>query len=73
MCYYCILFCSQNLPSINSQCPVSTQMQTMNNAIEKDSSSAVVKRPHMPNEILKNKQKNKNVKKNMHILNFDYI
>lgn len=39
-------------PSINNQCPVSTQIQTMNNAIEKDNSSAVVKRPHIPNEIL---------------------
>lgn len=43
----------QYLPSINSQCPVSTQIQTINNAIENDSSSAVVKRPHIPNEILK--------------------
>lgn len=49
-----------NLPSINSQCPVNTQIQTINNDIEKDSSSAVVKRPHIPNEILKKKQ-NKNL------------
>lgn len=51
-----LVFTIQYSPSINSQCPVSTQIQTINNAIEKDNSSAVVKRPHIPNEILKGKK-----------------
>ena len=39
-------------PSISSQCPVSTQMSTNITEREKDRSSARVKRPQQPNEIL---------------------
>lgn len=53
-CSLQLVYTIQYLPSINSQCPVNTQIQTINNAIEKDSNSAVVKRPHIPNEILEN-------------------
>jgi len=48
-----LFFTVNYLPSINSQCPVSTQIQTINSAIENESSSAEVKRPQIPNEILK--------------------
>lgn len=37
---------------MRSQCPVSTQMSTSMTESEKDSSSARVKRPQQPKEIL---------------------
>lgn len=40
---------------MRSQCPVSTQTQTMNSDKENENNSAPVNRPHMPNEILKMK------------------
>lgn len=42
---------AEDLPSISSQCPVSTQTQTMDNASEKLNSSADVKRPQTPKEM----------------------
>lgn len=44
---------TQHTPSMSSQCPVSTQMSTNMTEREKDKSSARVKRPQQPNEILK--------------------
>lgn len=41
---------------MSSQCPVSTQMQTMNRARENDNNSAPVKRPQIPNDILEKKR-----------------
>ena len=40
------------LPSMRSQCPVSTQMHTIINERKKDKISAAVNRPHTPNDIL---------------------
>lgn len=41
------------LPSISSQCPVKTHMQTIVTDKAKETSSAAVNLPHMPNDILK--------------------
>lgn len=40
-----------NVPSMRSQCPVSTQMHTIDTANEKLNSSAAVKRPQNPSDI----------------------
>lgn len=40
-----------DVPSMRSQCPVSTQMHTIETANEKLNSSAAVKRPQNPNDI----------------------
>lgn len=42
----------QDIPSIRSQCPVMTQMHTMDTERQKAMISAPVNLPHMPNEIL---------------------
>lgn len=42
----------RDAPSMRSQCPVSTQMSTRRTEREKDRSSARVKRPQQPKEIL---------------------
>lgn len=47
-------------PSMRSQCPVSTQMSTSMTESEKDSSSARVKRPQQPKEILESDGKHNN-------------
>lgn len=41
----------KNLPSIRSQCPVRTQIQTIETESVKLNSSAAVKRPQNPNEM----------------------
>lgn len=41
-----------NSPSIKSQCPVNTQIQTINKARENENNSAPVNLPQIPNEIL---------------------
>lgn len=41
----------KHIPSMSSQCPVSTQMHTIDTANEKLNSSAAVNRPQNPNDI----------------------
>lgn len=53
------------IPSIKSQWPVRIQTQTIVRAMLKESSSAPVKRPQMPNEILLQPQKKR--KKEIHL------
>lgn len=52
-----------NLPSMRSQCPVMTQMQTMDTERQKAIISAPVNLPHIPNDILKSMRDISSVRK----------
>jgi hypothetical protein len=58
------------LPSMSSQCPVKTQMATMDTARPNETISAAVNRPHAPNDILE--ELNRETKIHSYVIRFNH-